>query len=105
MYLDYVDFNNLEFNWDFVTQQTMPRQIEIAKEVNNYAGPAFSTPAGLSDNFDKNAPSIKTTREQIAAKIVLGNVTMDEGYAQYNQFWQSIGGDAILNELNDKLVK
>ena len=55
---------------------------------------------GLSEEYDRVSPSIKSTRESIAAKIVMGSVTVEEGMAEYQNFWKSINGPKILAELN-----
>ncbi len=103
-FIDY-DLDNLSFSLDEETLSGIRRQREIIDEGGNYLGPNHSAdvPVGISDEYDRVSPSIKSTRESIAAKIVIGSVTLDEGMAEYENFWNSINGPEILEELNASL--
>ena len=96
------DLDNLPYTLDDNTLTGIRRQREIIDEGGNYLGPNHSSdvPVGVSDEYDRVSPSIKSTRESIAAKIVMGSVTLDEGMAEYENFWNSINGPEILDELN-----
>ena len=95
-----VKMNNLGFKWDDATEKAMPQQVKLYDESIKYNGPSYANPAGISDAFDKVAPSIKSTREEIATRVVLGVLSVDDGIKEYEKFWKSIGGDDILKELN-----
>ena len=99
------DLDNLPYKLSEDTLAGIRRQREIIDEGGNYLGPNHSAdvPVGVSDEYDRVSPSIKSTRESIAAKIVIGSVTLDEGMAEYENFWQSIRGPQILEELNASL--
>ncbi len=99
------DLDNLPYTLDDNTLTGIRRQREIIDEGGNYLGPNHSSdvPVGVSDEYDRVSPSIKSTRESIAAKIVMGSVTLDEGMAEYENFWNSINGPEILDELNASL--
>lgn len=94
--------DNLGFKWDPDVEKALPQQMKIAEESQKYLGPNFAVPSGISDAHDKVAPSIKSTREAIATKIVLGSVSIDDGLKEYANFWKSINGDEILKELTSK---
>lgn len=100
-----VKINNMGFKWDDATEKAMPQQTKIYDESKKYNGPSYSNPAGISDQFDKVSPSIKSTREEIATKVVLGSLSVEDGIKEYEKFWKSIDGENILKELNTKLSK
>ena len=103
--LEPVKINNLGFKWDEATEKAMPQQTKLYDESKKYAGPNYANPAGISDAFDKVSPSIKSTREEIATKVVLGSISVDDGIKEYAKFWKRIDGDSILKELNTKMGK
>lgn len=96
------DINSLSFKLPPTLSNGIKVQREKIKEAANHLGPNHSAdvPVGLSDAYDRVSPSIKSTRESIATKIVLGSVTVEEGMSEYANFWKSINGDQILAELN-----
>lgn len=96
------DVKNLGFKWDEATEKAMPQQLKLFDESKKFNGFNYAVPAGISDEHDKVAPSIKKTREEIATKVVLGSVSVDDGMKEYEKFWKSINGDNILKELNSK---
>lgn len=100
-----IDIYNLPFNLDPVMISGLEQQKGHIKEMQNHLGPNHSAdvPVGASDAYDRVSPSIKSTRESIAAKIIIGTVTVDEGMAEYANFWKSINGPKILEELNATL--
>ncbi|WP_320128321.1 extracellular solute-binding protein [uncultured Sphaerochaeta sp.] len=61
---------------------------------------ASDVPVGVSDAYDRVSPSIKSTRESVATKIIVGTVTLEEGLKEYQNFWKSIDGEKILADLN-----
>ena len=99
------DLSALPFKLSDELVEGIMRQREIIEEAAKYTGPNHSAdvPVGISDRYDRVSPSIKSTRESIAAKIVIGSVTLEEGMAEYENFWNSIDGQEILDELNASL--
>lgn len=100
-----IDVNNLPFALSQDLQQALPTQIEHIKTMSGNLGPnhAADVPVGISDAYDRVAPSIKSTRESIAAKIIVGSVTLKQGMDEYANFWKSINGPKLLEELNASL--
>lgn len=96
---------NMGFKWDEATEKGLPQQIRLYEESKKYNGPSFANPAGISELFDKASPSIKSTREEIATRVVLGAISSDDGIKEYERFWRSIDGDNILNEMNKYVNK
>lgn len=100
-FLNY-DVDNLPFTLSSTLINGIKTTREHIKNVTPNLGPNHSADVvvGVSDEYDRVSPSIKSTRESIAAKIVMGSVTIDEGMKEYQNFWKSINGDKILAELN-----
>ncbi|WP_320122244.1 extracellular solute-binding protein [uncultured Sphaerochaeta sp.] len=97
-----IDIENLPFKLSPALEQGLPKQIEHIKAMQANLGPnhAADVPVGVSVAYDRVAPSIKSTRESIATKIIVGTVSLEEGLAEYENFWNSINGPTILEELN-----
>ena len=100
-----IDLANLPFKLSSVLEQGLPKQIEHIKAMQPNLGPnyAAAVPVGVSVAYDRVAPSIKSTRESVATKIIVGSVSLEQGMAEYQNFWRSINGPKILEELNASL--
>ncbi|AEV29494.1 ABC-type sugar transport system, periplasmic component [Sphaerochaeta pleomorpha str. Grapes] len=97
-----IDLNNLSFTLSDLLKQGLPKQIAHIRAVQPNLGPnhAADINVGVSVAYDRVAPSIKSTRESIATKIIVGSVSLEQGMQEYNNFWKSINGPEILKELN-----
>lgn len=102
-----IDIENLPFTLNPGMIDGLYQQRAHIQAVQDHLGPnhASDVPVGVSDAYDRVSPSIKSTRESIAAKIVIGTVTLEQGMAEYANFWKSINGPQILAELNASLNK
>jgi len=102
-----INLSKLSFKLDDTLIKGINQQRACIKESAKYLGPNHSAdvPVGVSEAYDRVAPSIKSTRESIVSKVVIGNLTVKEGMAEYQNFWKSIGGPKILEELNASLAK
>ncbi|MDR2094686.1 MAG: extracellular solute-binding protein [Treponema sp.] len=96
------NLNNLSFALDKTLVAGVNSQASeiIAMQANLGPNHSADVPVGLSVTYDRVSPSIKSTRESVAAKIIIGSVSIDEGLAEYANFWNSIEGPRILTELN-----
>lgn len=97
-----IDLENLPFTLSPEMQKGLPLQIAHIREGQGHLGPNHSAdvPVGASLTYDRVSASIKSTRESIAAKIIIGSSTLDEGMREYENFWKSIDGPRILADLN-----
>ncbi len=97
-----IDLKNLPFALSEAMEKGLPLQKAHIDAIQGHLGPnhGADVPVGVSMNYDRVAPTIKSTRESIATKIVVGSVSVQEGMDEYANFWKSIGGDSILQELN-----
>ncbi|MDC7241365.1 MAG: ABC transporter substrate-binding protein, partial [Spirochaetales bacterium] len=96
------DVRDLSYSMDEVLKAGIGEQGERIRQSIPHMGPNHNAdvPVGISVAYDRVAPSIKSTRESIATKIVVGTVSVEEGMQEYANFWSSINGDKILEELN-----
>jgi putative aldouronate transport system substrate-binding protein len=101
-FLSFVDVKNFGFKWDETTEKYLPQQLVINAEAQKHLGPKYVVPGGLSTLYDNIQPEYKKKIEEIAASIIMGNISLAEGYKQYESWWKSIDGDAMLKELNKK---
>jgi putative aldouronate transport system substrate-binding protein len=97
------DLDNMGFKINEDLKRGIRDQKAIISASSKYLGPNHSAdvPVGISDEYDRVSPSIKSTRESIATKIIVGTVTVDQGMEEYANFWKSIGGPKILDQLNN----
>ncbi len=98
-YLYFPKIEKFNFSWG-ETEKLIPKQLEFNNEVVKYLGPKYVVPGGKSELYDKNQPAYKKKIEEIASLIIMGAKTIDQGYADYQEFWKSINGDEMLNQLN-----
>jgi putative aldouronate transport system substrate-binding protein len=99
-FLYFPQIKDYGFKWDNVTEKVLPEQLKINVEASKHLGPKFIVPGGKSDLYDKNQPAYKKKIEEVAAKIITGAISIDEGYEDYNAFWKNINGNDMLAELN-----
>ncbi|MCX7708454.1 MAG: extracellular solute-binding protein [Clostridia bacterium] len=99
-FLYYPKVKDYGFKWDATTEKLLPQQLKVNEEVNKHLGPRYVVPGGKSALYDKNQPAYKKKIEEIASKIIMGSITVDKGYAEYEAFWKSINGDEMLSQLN-----
>lgn len=96
-----VDIQSLGFQFADTETAQIDKNIEITNKANvSYVGPLIKIPMGKSTLYDENVATYNSNLYEMATKIVLGSQTIDEAYADYEQFWKSIQGDKMLEELN-----
>ncbi|MBN1525129.1 MAG: extracellular solute-binding protein [Spirochaetales bacterium] len=88
------------FKWDDATEKSFAKQLAVAKEVEAFKGPAYAIPVWKSDKLAEVNLSVKKKREEIASKIVLGTTSLEAGMKEYEEYWNSIEGPAILEQCN-----
>lgn len=88
------------FKWDADTEGAKPSQSQITNEVMKYLGPTYAAPTEKSEKYENISLMLKEQRETIIRKIVVGELTVEQGYDEYNKYWERINGDDILAELN-----
>lgn len=98
-YLKDTDFD-LSFKLDDELEAALPQQLEIVQNAKEVMGPNYMVPSGKSELYDESSASIVSTWQEIVSQVVLGSVTPEEGMENYKNFWNSIDGDTILEELN-----
>lgn len=74
----------------FVGEQTMNNGGYL---LNAYYGPN-------TDAMNENWSNLVSKRDEIFTTIILGQVTVDEGFQQWLSFWSAMGGDQITEEVN-----
>lgn len=99
--LYYPKITDYGFKWDPATEELLPRQIGFVEEANKHLGPKYLVPGGKSDLYDKNLSAYKKKIDEISSKIILGTISVDEGYKEYEAFWKGIKGEQMLEQLNN----
>lgn len=100
LYDSFIPEFNMSFKLDPEIENSLPEQKEIIDKANAVKGPKYMLPSGKSTMYDECAASITSTWQEIVSQVILGSVTVEEGMENYRNFWNSIDGDAMLEELN-----
>jgi putative aldouronate transport system substrate-binding protein len=99
----FVDFDQMGFEGQFPNAElTSVYNNMVVKEVSKYSGPKYIIPAGASAIYDNVGPSLVKKRQEIALKIIIGTVSVEDGYKDYENYFKSINGEQMLKELNTK---
>lgn len=100
--MDLVDVNNLGFTFPGISAENLRKQFEFMKVAFSpeYMGKQVFIPVGMSQTYDENSASYTANLYEMATKIVLGSQDIDAAYEEYEQFWKSINGPQMLEELN-----
>lgn len=90
------------FGFTFPNQENFGTYINLTKEVSKYTGRKEVITMGQSAIYDKVGPSLVKKRQEIALKAIIGTVSIEDAFKEYDAFFKSINGDQIIKELNTK---
>lgn len=95
-------YDNLDFVIREIPKELMDKRMDYAEKAasEEYLGKVIYVPYGKSKLYDENAAAYNAFTEEMVTKIIMGTQTMEEAYQEYDQFWRSIDGNRILEELN-----
>lgn len=94
------DFSMLPYQPDEEMKAALELQRAIIDRGMELRGDKQMIPAGKSELYDENSASITNYWKEVISQIVLGSVSVEEGLNNYRNFWNSVDGDLILEELN-----
>jgi len=97
-----VPIESLGFSFQNMPDEMLSNMLEQVSTALSpqYLGPMIKIPMGSSSFYDENIAAYNANLYEMATKIVLGNQSIDDAYADYAKFWNSIKGDKILEDLN-----
>jgi len=100
---DPVDIASLPYTFAGMTTDQIVRANTIQQTAlsTEYLGPQIKIPMGMSTVYDENAATYNNNLYEMATKIVMGTVSIEDAYKEYEQFWKSINGDEMLKQLNE----
>jgi putative aldouronate transport system substrate-binding protein len=98
----FVDVDKLNFGFKFPNEELNTTYLNLTKDISKYSGPKYVVPAGASAIYDRVGPSLVKKRQELALKMILGTSSIEDGFKEYEAFFKSINGDALLKELNTK---
>ncbi|MCL6591079.1 MAG: extracellular solute-binding protein [Firmicutes bacterium] len=99
----FIDFEQMKFEGEFPNAELVSVYNNlIVKEISKHSGPKHIIPAGASAIYDGVGPSLIKKRQEIALKIILGTVSVEDGFKDYEAYFKSINGEQMLKELNAK---
>ncbi|HEX3043242.1 MAG TPA: extracellular solute-binding protein [Bacillota bacterium] len=99
----FVDFDALKLEGQFPNSElNSVYNTMIVKEISKHSGPKYVIPAGASAIYDNVGPSLIKKRQELALKMILGTVSIDDGFKEYEAYFKSINGEQMIKELNTK---
>ncbi len=99
----FVDFDDMKFEGKFANSElTGSYNKMVVKEISKYTGPKYVIPAGASAIYDNIGPSLIKKRQELALKMIIGNVSVEDGFKEYEAYFKSINGAQMLKELNTR---
>lgn len=90
------------FGFKFPNQEKFNSYYNLVKDVSKYTGRKEVISMGQSAIYDRVGPSLVKKRQEIALKAIIGTVSVDEAFKEYEAFFKSINGEQIIRELNTK---
>lgn len=100
LYDSFIKEFNFKFKVNAKLQEMLPNQTEFIKQAQTAKGPKYAVPAGISDTYDQVSSSITSTWQETVSQVILGTVSVEQGMANYKNYWNSVNGETILKELN-----
>jgi putative aldouronate transport system substrate-binding protein len=98
----FVDYDKMGFGFKFPGEEAYPAYANLMKDENKYVGIKPVVPLGASPTYDKVGPSLIAKRQELALKMIMGTSSIDDGYKEYAKYFQSINGDQMIAELNQR---
>ncbi len=90
------------FGFSFPNEENLKGYYNLVKDVSKYTGRKEVISIGQSAIYDKVGPSLVKKRQEIALKAIIGTVSIEDAFKEYEAFFKSINGDQIIKELNTK---
>lgn len=94
------DFSKLSYHPDEKTSTALETQKNYIEKAMELRGDKQMIPAGKSQVFDESSASVTSSWKEIISQIVLGSISVEDGLKNYKNFWDSVDGDRMLEELN-----
>ncbi len=94
------DFSSLKFQPKAEEMEAIEIQRGMIEEAMANRGDKQMIPSGVSMLYDETSASITNTWKEVISQIVLGSSSVEEGLNSYKNFWDSVDGDTMLEELN-----
>ncbi len=100
----HVELEDLQkgFGFPFPNEENLKTYYSLVKDVSKYTGRKEVISVGQSAIYDKVGPSLIKKRQEIALQAIIGNMTVENAFKEYEAFFKSINGDQIIKELNTK---
>ncbi len=94
------DFSSLKVQPNEEEMKAIEVQRSMIEEAMKNRGDKQMIPSGISMLYDETSASITSTWKEVISQIVLGSSSVEEGLNSYKNFWNSVDGDTMLEELN-----
>jgi len=101
----FVDVEDMNLGFKFPDNDKYSIFLNLTKDVNKHTGPKYVITAGSSPIYDRIAPSLTKKRQELGLKMIIGAMSIEDAYKEYDAFFKSINGDQIIKELNTKKKK
>ncbi len=92
----------LGLGFKFPNEENSQVYYNLTKDINKHTGRKEVISLGQSVIYDRVGPALIKKRQEVALKIIIGTVSIADGYKEYDNFFKSINGEQLLKELNSK---
>ena len=90
------------FGFKFPNEENLTAYYNLVKDVSKYTGRKEVISMGQSPTYDRVGPGLVKKRQEIALKAIIGTVSIEDAFKEYEAYFKSINGDQIIKELNAK---
>ncbi len=98
----HIPIEKLDLGFKFPNEEISQTYYNLIKDISKHTGRKEVISLGQSATYDRVGPSLIKKRQEIALKIIIGTVSVEDGFKEYGNFFKSINGEQILKELNSK---
>lgn len=95
-----IDLDNLDFKIPEEDARYLPKTIEYFRKSLDNLGPKYNAPAGKSTIWDRNQTAYRDQVNELVIKVISSSTEYEEAMKSYRNFWNSIKGDEMLEQLN-----
>lgn len=98
----HVPVKRLNLGFKFPNEDNSKIYYNLLKDISKHTGRKEVISLGQSAIYDKVGPALVKKRQEVALKMIIGAVSIEDGFKEYDNFFKSINGAQLLKELNSK---
>lgn len=95
-------FMEIDVNLDEQYKEVYNTAVSIKEDAMTYdSNTVYNVPAGISETYDNYVrPEYSSKTDELVTKVVMGDITIEEAYQEYDNWSKAINLDKAIEELN-----